>query len=374
MRIWFDILTPKQIMFFKYFVERLKKDNHDILCTGREYREAKELALLKKINIKSIGKHGGDNKFEKLNASTERAYLLSEIINSFNPNLTVSFSSPEAARVSFGLGIKHFIFNDSPHATAVAKLTIPLVDRLFCPWVIPFKEWTKFGLEKDKITRYRALDPIVWVKKELENINNQEVIKMKKSLNIEEGKKVILIRPEEIKASYIADKKLKNSIEVIEKIVNNFSSKYNILILARYKDQIDFYKERFEKKIGTKVIETVTDGMLLLRIADLFIGAGGTMSAEAALIGKPVISITPINFHVENYLIKTGLIKKISNSNTLNKYIKSILSTEAQSINEKKSTFTNSISQQDKINKISRTITSNMEDPIEIFKKFLLDP
>ncbi|MGE3859219.1 MAG: DUF354 domain-containing protein [Nitrososphaeraceae archaeon] len=374
MRIWFDILTPKQIMFFKYFVERLKKDNHDILCTGREYREAKELALLKKINIKSIGKHGGDNKFEKLNASTERAYLLSEIINSFNPNLTVSFSSPEAARVSFGLGIKHFNFNDSPHATAVAKLTIPLVDRLFCPWVIPFKEWTKFGLEKDKITRYRALDPIVWVKKELENINNQEVIKMKKSLNIEEGKKVILIRPEEIKASYIADKKLKNSIEVIEKIVNNFSNKYNILILARYKDQIDFYKERFEKKIGTKVIETVTDGMLLLRIADLFIGAGGTMSAEAALIGKPVISITPINFHVENYLIKTGLIKKISNSNTLNKYIKSILSTEAQSINEKKSTFTNSISQQDKINKISRTITSNMEDPIEIFKKFLLDP
>ncbi len=361
-------------MFFKYFVERLKKDNHDILCTGRDYREAKELALLKKINIKSIGKHGGDNKFEKLNASTERAYLLSEIINSFNPNLTVSFSSPEAARVSFGLGIKHFIFNDSPHATAVAKLTIPLVDRLFCPWVIPFKEWTKFGLEKDKITRYRALDPIVWVKKELENINNQEVIKIKKSLNIEEGKKVILIRPEEIKASYIADKKLKNSIEVIEKIVNNFSDKYNILILARYKDQIDFYKERFEKKIGTKVIETVTDGMLLLRIADLFIGAGGTMSAEAALIGKPVISITPINFHVENYLIKTGLIKKISNSNTLNKYIKNILSTEAQSINEKKSTFTNSISQQDQINKISQTITSNMEDPIEVFKKFLLDP
>jgi len=136
-------------MFFKYFVERLKKDNHDILCTGRDYREARELALLKNIKIKSIGKHGGDNKFEKLNASTERAYRLSEIINAFNPHLTVSFSSPEAARVSFGLGIKHFVFNDSPHATAVAKLTIPLVDRLFCPWVIPYKDWTEFGLEKE---------------------------------------------------------------------------------------------------------------------------------------------------------------------------------------------------------------------------------
>jgi len=358
-------------MFFKYFVERLKKDNHDILCTGRDYREARELALLKNIKIKSIGKHGGDNKFEKLNASTERAYRLSEIINAFNPDLTVSFSSPEAARVSFGLGIKHFVFNDSPHATAVAKLTIPLVNRLFCPWVIPYKDWTEFGLEKDKITRYKALDPIVWVKKELENINNLDVINIKKSLKIEKGKKIILIRPEEIKASYIADKKLQNSIEIIDKIINNFSELYNILVLARYKDQIEFYKDRFGKKNGTKVIETVTDGTLLLRISDLFIGAGGTMSAEAALLGKPVISITPINFHVENYLINVGLIKKIRNSNTLNRYIKSILSEEVRNINQKKSTSTNNISQLEKIYKISLTITSSMEDPIEVFKKFL---
>ena len=70
LRIWFDILTPKQIMFFQNFVEILRKDNHDILCTGRDYREAKELAKLKKIDIKTIGKHGGDNKYEKLNAST----------------------------------------------------------------------------------------------------------------------------------------------------------------------------------------------------------------------------------------------------------------------------------------------------------------
>jgi predicted glycosyltransferase len=63
---------------------------------------------------------------------------------------------------------------------------------------------------------------------------------------------------------------------------------------------------------------------LLLKLTDLFIGAGGTMSAEAALIGKPVISIAPINFYVENYLIKLGLIKKIRNSETLKKYIKKI--------------------------------------------------
>ena len=360
-------------MFFQNFIDILRKDNHDILCTGRDYREAKELAKLKKIDIKTIGKHGGDNKYEKLNASTERAFLLSNIINSFNPDLTVSFSSPEAARVSFGLGIKHYVFNDSPHATAVARLTIPLVDRLFCPWVIPVKDWTKFGLDKGKITTYKALDPIVWIKKELENNNFLEIEKIKKTLKIEEEKKIVLIRPEEVKASYIADKNVKNSIELIDEIVNNFSDKYNILVLARYQDQIDFYKNRFEKK-RIKVIENVTDGILLLKLSDLFIGAGGTMSAEAALIGKPVISITPINFHVESYLIKMGLIKKIRNPNTLNKYIKKSLSDKEELKNKKKSSHTNQVSYKDNINRISQRIVSKMEDPIEIFKKFLLNP
>ncbi|HET8857445.1 MAG TPA: DUF354 domain-containing protein [Nitrososphaeraceae archaeon] len=380
MRIWFDILTPKQIMFFKNFVDILRKDNHDILCTGRDYREAKELARIKKIDIQTIGKHGGDNKYEKLNASTERAFLLSSIINSFDPNLTVSFSSPEAARVSFGLGIKHYVFNDSPHATAVARLTIPLVDRLFCPWVIPLKEWTKFGLEKDKITTYKALDPIVWIKKELENNNNyQKIIELKKTLKIDEGKKIVLIRPEEVKASYIADKNVKNSIELIDEIVNNFSDKYNILILARYKDQIDFYKNRFEKRNEIKVIETVTDGFLLLKLTDLFIGAGGTMSAEAALVGKPVISITPINFYVENYLIKMGLIKKIRNSKTLNKYIQKILSGDDNNNDyrvknrKKSSSHVKQFSYKDNIIR-SQRIVAKMDDPIEIFKKFLLNP
>jgi uncharacterized protein len=363
-------------MFFKNFIDILKKDNHEIFCTGRDYREAKELAKIKKIDIKTIGKHGGDNKYEKLNASTERAFLLSSIINSFNPDLTVSFSSPEAARVSYGLRIKHYVFNDSPHATAVARLTIPLVDRLFCPWIIPIKEWTKFGLVKSKITTYKALDPIVWVKRELEKNNDLEILKLKKKLKIEEGKKIVLIRPEEVKASYIADKNVKKSIELIDGVVNNFSDKYNILILARYKDQIDFYKNRFEKKSGTRIIETVTDGILLLKLADLFIGAGGTMSAEAALIGKPVISITPINFHVENYLIKIKLVKKIRNSNTLNKSIKKILSNDdnddnKQIKNQNEIAFKNQSSYQDKINIISQRIIAKMEDPIEKFKKFL---
>ena len=126
---------------------------------------------------------------------------------------------------------------------------------------------------------------------------------------------------------------------------------------------------------GTKIIETVMDGNLLLRLADLFIGAGGTMSAEAALMGKPVISITPINFYVEKYLIKVGLIKKIKNSVTLTKYIKSILSEDGR-IKNRDNTLNNTkkLFNQSTVRETSLKIQSEMEDPIEIFKKFLFIP
>lgn len=54
----------------------------------------------------------------------------------------------------------------------------------------------------------------------------------------------------------------------------------------------------------------MVDGLELLKSVDVFIGAGGTMTAESALLGKPTISIAPVHFYVDDYLKRTGLIKR----------------------------------------------------------------
>ena len=41
------------------------------------------------------------------------------------------------------------------------------------------------------------------------------------------------------------------------------------------------------------------------------------MTAEAALLGKPTISIAPLQFYVEKYLVKSGLVKKATNAKSL---------------------------------------------------------
>jgi predicted glycosyltransferase len=293
-------------MFFKHSVDLLREKDHELLCTGRNYRECVKLSRLKKLDLKIVGKFGGSSKYEKLRASSGRIFDLAKEIKEFEPELCVSFSSPEAARVAFGLGIPHVTFSDSPHALAVQKLTIPFVNYLLCPWIIPYSAWKNLGISKNQIIHYHALDPVAWIRIDTKLKNKK---KLRRRYGIEKNH-TIVIRPEESQASYLIDKK-SNVDTILESIVENFHHSSDILVLGRYEDQISRLKGKYGDR--TKVLENVVDGMELITIADVFVGGGGTMTAESALLGKPTISVSPIKFYVDTYLVKMGLIRKISN-------------------------------------------------------------
>jgi hypothetical protein len=291
-------------MFFKRAVTLLHNSGHEVLCTSRKYREAVELARIKKLDLTFVGSHGGADRYNKLREGARRTYELAEVVKQFGPDVAVTFSSPEGSRVAFGLGIRHIGFNDSPHAEAVAKLTVPLTSKLYCPWVIPYSAWSGYGIAKKNIVHYRALDPAAWLK---HPDDIQEVKQNKKKM-------MILLRLEESKASYIADKKV-STTKMIDSFVNELWQSANIVILCRYEDQIAEVESRYGNKV--QLLRDVVDGTALVKSTQLFVGAGGTMTAEAALLGKPTISIAPIQFYVQKYLVKSGLVKRASNSRSL---------------------------------------------------------
>jgi predicted glycosyltransferase len=339
-------------MFFKPVVDLLREADNELLCTSRDYREAIELASIKHLDLKVVGRHGGAGRYEKLCESANRIFELADIIKHFEPDTAITFSSPEGARVAFGLGIKHIGLNDSPHAVSVAKLTIPLMNHLFCPWVIPYSAWLNFGISKNNITRYRALDPAAWLKRHPISLPLPSA--MIDNFNFDTQKKTILIRPEETKASYIADKKISNRISMIDAVVNNLSELANIIILCRYEDQIIEITKRYEGKVH--VLQKVTDGTSLISLADIFIGAGGTMTAEASLLGKPTISIAPVPFYVEKYLVSSGLVQKASNSKNLVRLTKKMILNKDYASKQRK---------------MAKHILDNMDDPIDKILSFL---
>lgn len=319
LKIWFDILTPKQVMFFRRAVTLLRSSGHDVLCTSRHYREAVELARIKKLDLTVVGSHGGSDRYDKLLQSASRTYELAEIVKRFEPGAAINFSSPEGARVAFGLGIKYIGFNDSPHAEAVARLTIPLMSKLLCPWVVPQSAWTGCGIAKNNIVCYRALDPAAWLKHE--------------KISEDQSKKTVLLRLEESKASYIADKKL-GTQKMIDDLVNGLWQSADIVALCRYQDQIADIEARYGSKV--KVLKEVVDGTALIKSAQLFVGAGGTMTAEAALLGKPTISIAPLQFHVERYLLRSGLVMRATDAKSLVKMGKKMIADDRYRQTQKK--------------------------------------
>jgi len=340
-------------MFFSPAVTLLQESDHELLCTSRHYREAVELAKIKNLKLKIVGRHGGAERYEKMRESAKRIFELSALINKFEPDFAITFSSPEGSRVAFGLGIRHIGFNDSPHAEAVSKLTIPLTDHLFSPWIIPISAWLKFGISRTKITQYRALDPVAWLNRDRSPASTACHVGLRK-LNLDRQKKIILIRPEETKASYIADKMLTNSISMVDAVVNSLRDSTNIIILCRYEEQIRQFMDRYEG--SASILSNVVDGISLIAASEVFIGAGGTMTSEASLLGKPTISISPIRFYVEKYLVASGLVKRASNPMELVRLTKKMLSSESYKRKQRR---------------LAACIFDKMEDPIDKLLSYL---
>ena len=340
LKIWIDILTPKQLLFSEPIVEKLGK-KHNVLCTSREYEEVSKLAKIRHFDLVFVGKHGGGNKKNKLKASIERIDKLSKKIQKFEPEVVISFGSPEAARISFGLGIKHIMFCDSPHANAVMRLTLPLIQKLLIPYVIPKKEFSKYGINEKDIVQYKAIDAVVTMQREI----NEKIVSPFKNNN----KKNILIRIEEEEASYTS--KSNKIIPIIQKIVNDFKGE-NIVVLGRYTKQIVNLQKVIDSKV--KIVKMSFDGKYLLNNTDIFIGSGGTMTAESALMGIPTISYNAVPNIVENFLVKKHLVKREINPNKITNHIKKIF--ELNNNQEQKR---------------AKKIVKEMEDPIEKLIKII---
>ena len=90
-------------------------------------------------------------------------------IKIFSPDIVISFCSPEAARISFGLGIKHIAFCDSPHAEAVMRLTIPLIQKLLIPLNNTLKtNFQNMELMRKNIIQYKAIDAFVTIQRKID--------------------------------------------------------------------------------------------------------------------------------------------------------------------------------------------------------------
>lgn len=349
MKVFIDILTPKQCMLFAKLSERLRKDGHQVTEVTRAYREVNQLLKIKGIAAKVVGKHGGASLQDKLEASAQRTFKLASLLGELQPDVAISFASPETSRVAFGLGLPHICLNDSPHSEAVARLTAPLVTLLLTPKFIPKNAWIRFGIQPNRIIQYNALDPWAWLKdfKPDRKVLNQ--------LDLNASKPIVVFRAEESFASYLLGKAPKTPVwtSLLQSLLKS-NCDFQAVIMPRYNAQSAQLTERFENR--AIICKSAIDAPSLLAYSSVFVGAGGTMTAEAALLGIPTFSCYPGKPSlIEKYLVKKQLVIREPQWRTLEaKVLKTLRNIDS-------ATKTQAAR--------AKELTDSFEDPIEVVMK-----
>jgi len=336
LRAWLDLLTPKQILFFAPVIEALQSDGAEVLSTSRRYREVGPLAERAGLELRYVGERGNKGPEDQLLAATRRQAEMIPLVQEFRPTVAVSIASAVCARVAFGLGIKHIAVNDSPHSEVAGRLSLPLSHHLLCPWVIPYKAWARFGIGREQVTTYHALDPAAWLKR--------------KPLSgpvpkLDSGRKTITVRVQESDAPYLSRADMTWTDKLLGALLDAFPE-MNIVALCRYAFQVDEVKSKFGSKC--LVPDEVVSGHDLLSATDLFVGMGGTMNAEAALMGVPTISAFQGTLYTDRYLEKVGLLEKASTTPVLLSLARRFLAEGHKAGYSKK----------------SRRVLDSMEDPV----------
>lgn len=316
-KIMIDVLTPKQALLFGKVKEKLEKRRCKVYVTARRYIELTNIFKLSNIKPIITGKHGGADLYGKLVSSLDRMLNLSRIMRRIAPNLVLSFSSPEAARVAFGLNIPHVSVNDSPHSIYVAGLTIPLSRKLLTPKVVGKDAWLKYGISQENIVVYNSLDPVAWLR---DFTPKKSVLK---KYGLSEGR-YIVYRPEEYRASYLNVSRL--TLETVSKVYcsEKCLTDLKLVIVPRYEEET--YRRIFRKNVV--ILEHGEDTRSIMFYSKGFIGAGGTMNTEAVLMGVPTVSVYPSLTIVEKYLVSKRLLAKAISEKGLYNWLRQTVSKE----------------------------------------------
>jgi predicted glycosyltransferase len=313
-----DVLTPKHALLFGKVKERLERKGCKTYIASRKYIELTNIFKISRIKPLIVGEHGGAALYNKLLSSLERTIRLSRLMRRIMPDVVLSFSSPEAARAAFGLNIPHISVNDSPHSIYVAKLTIPLSRKLLTPKIVGRKIWIKYGIKEEDIVVYNSLDPVAWLRDFTPNMNV-----LRKYGLVKGG--YFVFRPEEYEASYL--RRGGFTAEIVSRIYSSEKDLrgLRLVIVPRYEEKKYF---RLFKGCNPVLLEHGEDTRSILFYSMGFIGAGGTMNAEAALLRVPTMSIYPSSTIVEEFLVKKGLVAKASDARSLRSWLKRIASKE----------------------------------------------
>ncbi|MEM0057359.1 MAG: DUF354 domain-containing protein [Candidatus Bathyarchaeia archaeon] len=322
MKIWYDACTGKQVRYGVAIAKKLREKGREVILTTRKHPDTIPLAELLNEKFIVVGKYEPKSLASRLREGLKRQLIFCKFFGQNPPDAAISHGSVDQIRVAFGLGIPIITTVDTPYAEAVHRLTLPLADFVVASKAIPRETLQKYNV-KGKILQFDGVDEVAWIKG------------FKPVVKYDFGSPLIVVREVEEKAVYA-----KRGLSLVQ-VAKKLTQLGKVVFLSRY-------RRRTIK--GLIIPKEFVDTASLVAQADLFVGAGGTITREAALQGTPAIVVDVFQEqYVNDYLATKGFpIFKVDES--------SLLETAKKLLGVKIDT---------------KSLVARLEDPVDIILKIL---
>jgi len=291
MKIWIDFINTPQVTFFVPFINEFKKVNHEILLTCRDSGNTIDLLKQHELTFHILGKKAGKGIIQKSLFFPRRLLKLFFFIRKHKPDIAASQSSfyqPIVARV---LGIPCLYTNDNEHAKGNI-FGFFFATKVILPIALQYEGFTRRWPLKSKLSFYPSVKEAIYLSQ------------FPELLNLASGKKSkIYFRPEPWSAQYY-----NGPLNFFDDLLLKLSEEFELIVLPRDMNQEVHYKQ--DKFIRLSVAQKPINLNEIVADCLLFIGAGGSMTREMAVMGIPVISIYQSELlSVDKYLIEKGLMR-----------------------------------------------------------------
>lgn len=273
LRIIVDINHPGHVHFFKYFIWEMKKRGHEILITASKKDIAFE--LLDKYDFKyvNLGSYG-QNLIQKIFNLFLLDYKMFLVAKKFKPDLFLGIASIRSAHVSYLLGLKCFIFDDTERAPEI-NLYKGSATSLVNP------NCFKISLGQKQIY-YHGYHELAYLHPNYFKPDH----KILKQLKISKNTNFFVLRFVSWQAGH--DFRGKGFTDAGRRKLIKELSKYGQVIITSELD-LPADLKKYQIQISPDRIHD------LLYYATMYIGEGATMASEAAILGTPAIFVSSLS-------------------------------------------------------------------------------
>ena len=270
MKIIIEVGHPAHVHHFKHVIWNLEGRGHEIKIVARDKDVALRLLRSYGFKYEILGK-SYNSMMGKAYGVSKITYKLFKVAREFKPDLFIGRGSPYSAYVSKFLGKPDIAFWDTESALLNDILAYPFIDVICTPSC--FRRNIK-----NKHVKYDGYKELAYLHPDYFKPDSAVL----EEINISKNDTLILVRFISWKAHHdIRLKGIKKEAEL--ELIRALEQYGRVFITSERK--LDRKLEKYRITIPPEKIHP------LLYYADLYIGEGGTMAAEAAILGTPAIHI-----------------------------------------------------------------------------------